>query len=292
VQSKLPWAGERCLLVAQEGEEHRFLGKARILNKHLANSVKTAVEMLNRGLIPCPDDCCIVFSVQFRTYHLLFRCNRHEALRLLRTMDDPVCNLKFRSHSSTTLPGTIVNKPLSVSTPTSRQPRIIFRRPDVRSTESLLHSSFSLPEVARCSLDSKASPVSHSTHAGLSTSSSQESLASSSTLPPTLPPTPRVRRTLVFPSWHPSDTASGLPEVVAASVGHAVDGQHDLRPEVSVTTAEQARRNVAEHNGCMDASVLENQWWHEKKSVNQQQARSISGCFFFAALMKVMQQRA
>jgi len=96
----------------------------------------------------------------------------------------------------------------------------------------------------------------------------------------------------VFPSWHPSDTASGLPEVVAASVGHAVDEQHDLQPEVSVMAAKQACRNVAEHNGCMDASVLENQWCHEKKSVNQQQAGSISSCFFFAALMKVMQQRA
>jgi hypothetical protein len=155
----------------------------------------------------------------------------------------------------------------------------------------LLHSSFSFQEDIRCSLDSKASPVSNSTHAGLSTSSSQESLASSSTLPPTLPPTPRFRRTLVFPSWHPSVTASGSPEAVAAPIGHAADGQHDLQPEPWVLAAEEACVRLAEHSGCVESSVLENQGCHDQRNVNQHRAGS-TGCLCLAALVKVMQQRA
>lgn len=275
------------------------MGKAKILNTHLASSVKTAVEMLNRGLITCPDDYCIVFSAQFRTYYLLFRCNRQrEALRLLRSLDDFVGNLKVpgRSQSSTNFPRAqgpvVVSKPLSVSTPTSRQPRLVFRRPDIRSTERLLHTSLSLQEVVRCSLGSQASPVSHSTHAGLSTSSSQESLASSSTLPPTLPPTPRFRRTLVFPSWHASVTDLGSPEAEAAPAGHARNGQQDLQPELLIMAAEQACRNVAGGDARVDSSVLESHGCHEKKGMHQQRTGLSSGCLCLASLVKVMQQRA
>eukprot|EP00419_Tripos_fusus_P064798 CAMPEP_0172930154 /NCGR_PEP_ID=MMETSP1075-20121228/218848_1 /TAXON_ID=2916 /ORGANISM="Ceratium fusus, Strain PA161109" /LENGTH=357 /DNA_ID=CAMNT_0013791463 /DNA_START=335 /DNA_END=1408 /DNA_ORIENTATION=- len=289
VQTNLPWSEENCLLIAHKGEEHRFLGKARVLNTHLVSSVKAAVEILNKGVIPCPDDYCIVFSAQFRTYYLLYRCNRQkEALRLLRSIDDPVFNLKVRAHSSANFQGSASSKPLSVSTPTSRQPRTVFRRPEARSTDTLLYSSLSLQKVVRYSCDSKSSPVSNSTHPGLSASSSQESLASSSTLPPTLPPTPRLRRTLVFPSWQPSVTDLGSPEAVAAPVGHAVDRHHDLQSEA----IEQACRNVCEAKGRADSLVLERPGCHEKKRAKQLRDGSISGCLCLGALVKVMQKPA
>mmetsp|Transcript_66059 Transcript_66059/g.177654 ORF Transcript_66059/g.177654 Transcript_66059/m.177654 type:complete len:732 (-) Transcript_66059:61-2256(-) len=65
--------------LCSEGRETRFIGKARFLEKHLFASVEKAVDGLNRRLLVCPDDCCVVFCVAERSYYLLYRSGKREA---------------------------------------------------------------------------------------------------------------------------------------------------------------------------------------------------------------------
>lgn len=65
-----PWSAECSCILGAEGEEARFAGKARIIDRH---TIAEAVEGLNKHQIWCPEDCCIVLSTSQRTYHLLYR---------------------------------------------------------------------------------------------------------------------------------------------------------------------------------------------------------------------------
>uniref|UniRef100_A0A7S1WJW3 Protein kinase domain-containing protein n=1 Tax=Alexandrium catenella TaxID=2925 RepID=A0A7S1WJW3_ALECA len=92
----LPWSVECAIRLCSEGEEAAFMGRARLLDQHAITSLRDAVESLNRRLVWCPEDCCIVFSAADRSYHLLFRRDRREAafatlgLRKSERREEPV----------------------------------------------------------------------------------------------------------------------------------------------------------------------------------------------------------
>lgn len=73
------WSAECSCRLAAEGEESCFIGRARLLDRHSVTSVRDAVDSLNRRLVWCPEDCCIVFSAAERVYYLLYRSGRREA---------------------------------------------------------------------------------------------------------------------------------------------------------------------------------------------------------------------
>jgi len=73
------WSAECCCRLATEGEESCFMGRARLLDRHSVTSVKDAVDNLNRRLVWCPEDCCVVFVAAERAYYLLYRSGRREA---------------------------------------------------------------------------------------------------------------------------------------------------------------------------------------------------------------------
>jgi len=74
------WSVSRAVRLCGEGEEAHFIGKMRVLERHVAASVTEAVDGLNRRLIWCPEDGCVFHSPGEHAYHLLYRSGRWEAV--------------------------------------------------------------------------------------------------------------------------------------------------------------------------------------------------------------------
>lgn len=72
------WSVSSVRRLCNEGEESQFLGKVRLLEKQLACSVPEAVDSLNRRLIWCPEDCCVVHCPG-DGYYLLYRTGKWES---------------------------------------------------------------------------------------------------------------------------------------------------------------------------------------------------------------------
>lgn len=70
---EVAWSCERCLRLGSDGEEARFLSKARLLDRYVASSVRDAVDKLNRRIIMWQEDLCIVHATAERAYYVLFR---------------------------------------------------------------------------------------------------------------------------------------------------------------------------------------------------------------------------
>lgn len=67
------WSLTQTFVMCLEGEEDKFAGQVRLLDKNLVSSVSSAVEKLNACEIQCPEGFCIVFSASSRAYFLLYR---------------------------------------------------------------------------------------------------------------------------------------------------------------------------------------------------------------------------
>lgn len=74
------WSEHCCLRLCGEGEESRFLGRVRFLERHSVASPREAVEKLNRRLVFCPEDSCIVIYAAERSFYLLYRYGCEEAV--------------------------------------------------------------------------------------------------------------------------------------------------------------------------------------------------------------------
>jgi len=68
-----PWSLTQTFVMCLEGEEDKFAGQVRLLDKAAVSSVSSAVEKLNAGELQCPEGFCIVFSASSRAYFLLYR---------------------------------------------------------------------------------------------------------------------------------------------------------------------------------------------------------------------------
>lgn len=71
-----PWGADCVAWLSAEGDEGRFRGRARFLDRLSVTSVHDALEGLNRRIIWCPEDLCIVFSAAERAYFLVYRRGR------------------------------------------------------------------------------------------------------------------------------------------------------------------------------------------------------------------------
>jgi len=67
------WATELSLPLTPETDQTRLIGIARRLDRCVTTKLRTAVEMLNKGSIECPEDFCTVYSESARTTFLLYR---------------------------------------------------------------------------------------------------------------------------------------------------------------------------------------------------------------------------
>lgn len=73
------WAVAQCFRMGAEGEEDRFRGQAKLLDKSSVSSANVAVTQLNRGIIQCPEGFVIVFSSSSQAYFLLYRNDTKDA---------------------------------------------------------------------------------------------------------------------------------------------------------------------------------------------------------------------
>lgn len=74
------WSMTCACRLCSEGEEAHFVGKVRIIDRQVAASPVEAVDSLNRRLVWCPEDCCMVYSPEEHAYYLLYRIGRWEAV--------------------------------------------------------------------------------------------------------------------------------------------------------------------------------------------------------------------
>lgn len=75
-QELQPWSVDCAIWLAAEGEDGRYRGRARFLDRLSVTSVQDAVDGLNRRIIWCPEDFCVVCSSADRAYYLVYRKNR------------------------------------------------------------------------------------------------------------------------------------------------------------------------------------------------------------------------
>jgi len=73
------WSPSSSRYLCGEGEEAVFASRVRLLDRNVVSSVRDAAERLNRRLIWCAEDCCVVFSAQERSYYLLSKAGREDA---------------------------------------------------------------------------------------------------------------------------------------------------------------------------------------------------------------------
>jgi hypothetical protein len=71
------WSCENSVDLCAEGEEHVFQGKAMLLDRPVTTKA-SAVDMLNRGIIGCLDDFCVVHSMTRGRYFLLYQAGCKE----------------------------------------------------------------------------------------------------------------------------------------------------------------------------------------------------------------------
>lgn len=78
-QQELRWAVDCCWRLCGEGEEIRFYGKARLLDRRQVSSVAEAVEGLNANRLLCSEDLCVMSVAAERAYYVLFRRGKRDA---------------------------------------------------------------------------------------------------------------------------------------------------------------------------------------------------------------------
>lgn len=111
------WALERAFRLGCLGRQGVALPRGVVLLDDQVSSVSTAVDLLNRGVIPCAERCCVVFSANNRSHYLLFQENyREEALRHLQELE-PARDHRLEAPRQSRLSGTTLPMPSSPRTP-------------------------------------------------------------------------------------------------------------------------------------------------------------------------------
>lgn len=228
------WSCSRSMLVAREGQEQQFSGRARLLDRRVVSSVSGAVEKLNSGTVHCPEDFCIVYSAQCRSYYLLYRCNRkNEARQALRLKNrSAIC--KPTGTNQPNFPSLATQSTLSPGGAARSLQNLHASRMSLEgASERTERKTFVCPEATPGkSPAAEVTPQSDSTRTGLSASISRDSLISSPTLPPTLPPTPRNRRSVSLEAMAFSPPGTGR-----TSAGDAFATTSETVPETPEASA-------------------------------------------------------
>jgi len=72
------WDKDSSYALGPEGSEHKFQGKATLLDKDKHSSLVTTVDKLNAGLIPADAGYCVMFSFSRQQYFLLWRSDKEQ----------------------------------------------------------------------------------------------------------------------------------------------------------------------------------------------------------------------
>jgi pentatricopeptide repeat protein len=122
---------DQTIWLGPEGEEDRFLGKARLLASDTIVSVGAAVEGLNRGTLKCTDDFCIAYSMSNQGYYLLYKRGLHDQAAALAHSTG-----EARATVSATMPTNVVSQgedevstTRNITTDVSKKPGIVTRVP-------------------------------------------------------------------------------------------------------------------------------------------------------------------
>lgn len=68
------WSAQRCLHLCGKDDEANFMSKVRCSGSiHISFSLRTAVDSLNQGSLPCPEGFCIIYTTSSPAYCLLYR---------------------------------------------------------------------------------------------------------------------------------------------------------------------------------------------------------------------------
>lgn len=81
MRTQEPWGADCAMRLAGEGEEARWHGRVRFLERNAAASVMDAVDRLNRRLLNVQEDWCVIFQAADRSYHFLWRRGRGDAAK-------------------------------------------------------------------------------------------------------------------------------------------------------------------------------------------------------------------
>mmetsp|Transcript_62683 Transcript_62683/g.149583 ORF Transcript_62683/g.149583 Transcript_62683/m.149583 type:complete len:632 (-) Transcript_62683:45-1940(-) len=72
-EEQCAWSSECAAHLCREGDEALFNGRVRLLDRQIVTNISDAVDSLNRRLVWCPEECCVVFNAAERAYFLLYR---------------------------------------------------------------------------------------------------------------------------------------------------------------------------------------------------------------------------
>jgi len=73
-----PWALSQTVRLVNDREYDELIGRARVIDKTVTCSVKSAVEQLNRGMLHCPGGMCLVYSASSLCYFLVYRYDKRD----------------------------------------------------------------------------------------------------------------------------------------------------------------------------------------------------------------------
>ncbi|CAE8586109.1 unnamed protein product [Polarella glacialis] len=227
------WDCKWALKLCRDGEEARFTGKARLLDRHIVTSVRDAIDSLNRRLVFCPEEMCIVFDAAERIYYLLYRSGRREQALARLGLPSPA-----EEGSTVTIAAAVVSGNGGGSTMVAAAPErnsrawIGFGRQESRGGSagssvvalavgrpSLVATPY-VAEVARQSSFANAAAIQGQPHVLAEEKSPTSNLALVRAKPP-FPPT--VAGTNQTHSWVPAPTGclGGLPSTDAGAARYA-----------------------------------------------------------------------
>jgi len=80
LEDRRGWAITQTLRVGSDAEKSQLAGKARFLERSSCESVKHAIEQLNKGTLQCPEGLIVVYSASSGVNYLLYRSDQQEAV--------------------------------------------------------------------------------------------------------------------------------------------------------------------------------------------------------------------
>lgn len=105
------WSTDQVLQIGSEDACVRFLQSVRVIDAELASSLPVAVQGLNNGRLFCPEDCCLVFSVEDNGYWVLYRRDKkQQTLTLLQVESES--ELRLAPTAPAEVPAPAMDAPL------------------------------------------------------------------------------------------------------------------------------------------------------------------------------------
>lgn len=83
LEDRRTWAMLQTIKVGTDQDKEKLAGKVKIFDRSQHQSVKQAVDQLNKGTLQCPDGLCVVYSASSGANYLLYRADQQEAATIL-----------------------------------------------------------------------------------------------------------------------------------------------------------------------------------------------------------------